>query len=547
MLFLLLFIAFNITIFGSSEADKAQLVSDRAYLQQQQQEAHLQTSYQNQVKTVLPRDYTLPETGAKSLAKQTFYIESIVLSGTTYLSKSKQKKILAPYLKRQLNQQHIQHLIRDVTNAYMIAGYVTTRVSLPKQNLKSKLLRLNVIEGRISKIQIAGQKGWGVRHCVLFKKEQHLNMRHIEASLAQLNRLRSNTYQVSLRPDKTRLGYSEVLLQNRSSGLVSGLASYSNQGKRQLYPDQLLVTVDQFLGFQEQWQLSFSQSTDEKMQQVTAGLDFNVPLKRFKLSLAHQFFRHNFIMQGSGGRYFHTFSHYLSYKGGLSFVCFNFPRHALTLNASYQEKENKRYLENTFLLNRHQLLKILDLSADIVYRPSWGTLTFSPSWRYGQTRFPSYTQDAALGAEPKASFEVYKLNLVYQKSFYVKQKYQHLSLSLTGFYSDRALVGTEQFSLGDQYTVRGFDGFLQGDKGYQYRLSYAMPLTVYINPSLAFEGGEVLSYESGQVQGDLLSVVLTQSMFYHQWSFSLSYSQGLRAPKGVEKAKKVYFNVALSF
>ncbi|MDN3719644.1 POTRA domain-containing protein [Roseibium salinum] len=50
--------------------------------------------------------------------------------------------------------EQIFGLVRDTTNLYVDAGYVTSRAYLPEQDLSTGTLRIQVVEGRIEQVQL---------------------------------------------------------------------------------------------------------------------------------------------------------------------------------------------------------------------------------------------------------------------------------------------------------------------------------------------------------------------------------------------------------
>lgn len=79
-----------------------------------------------------------------------FLIRKIEILGATKLCKQEIRKIVARYENRFLGGSDINVLLEALTRAYVNKGYITTRIYLPKQNIKTGVLRLQVLEGRLA-------------------------------------------------------------------------------------------------------------------------------------------------------------------------------------------------------------------------------------------------------------------------------------------------------------------------------------------------------------------------------------------------------------
>lgn len=87
-------------------------------------------------------------------AEPSFYIEKIEVLGNSSLSNKQIETIIHPYSASEITPSKINELMKKLTEAYLNAGFVASRVYLPKQNLTSKILELRVIEGKVSEITI---------------------------------------------------------------------------------------------------------------------------------------------------------------------------------------------------------------------------------------------------------------------------------------------------------------------------------------------------------------------------------------------------------
>jgi hemolysin activation/secretion protein len=157
-----------------------------------------------------------------------FDIKTIELKGATILKGKELDKITKPYSGSCIGITGINNLMREVTNYYVDKGYVTTRVAVPQQDLKSGNLEIMVMEGTVEDI-ILNENTWRdkaqVKMAFPFMKGRVLNLRDIEQGLDQLNRLASSTATMQLMPGEKQGGTKVVITNNPVKQNVSEAAN----------------------------------------------------------------------------------------------------------------------------------------------------------------------------------------------------------------------------------------------------------------------------------------------------------------------------------
>ncbi|MEK9658110.1 MAG: ShlB/FhaC/HecB family hemolysin secretion/activation protein [bacterium] len=517
--------------------------ADQSFLSEERQQQALKRQYQQAYDLPAPLEFSQKEVKIEAESWKEMTLKKVQVEGANMISKRQQRRLNAAYLNRVVNAKDLQMLQKDYAAAIMTKGYITTRVWLLSQDITKGILRLKVIPGRITHIEIRNKKGWALSQCLVIKKGQLLNIRDLETSLANLNRLSSQSYQSQLIADPAVPGGTIVVLENQPKHPVSGIVSYSNMKKKDLYPDNLLLSMDQLLGLQEQWQLSLGQNTTDVTQYMLSGLTLSLPVKRWVLGLGFRKFKHSYLLKSMGQRYFHYFNTYQQQSIDLNWRCFHWPKAALDIKVAYKHKEQTRHIENTFLIHQHQRLEIAELSAVTRLTHRLGTWHITPLIRWGQTRFPSLATDQ----EAEAQFTVGQLSLGYQYHRRVGRIPLAFEVQYQGFYAEKSMLGTEQFSLGDQYSLRGFDGFLQGDKGYSGGLSLRAIYHNWLTPKLSLEGGKVSSYDENSQTGTVLSWAVENQMSWQYLSATLGYSRALKVSEGLKKQGQVWGQVKVQF
>ncbi|WP_342119452.1 ShlB/FhaC/HecB family hemolysin secretion/activation protein [Pseudoduganella sp. OTU4001] len=87
-----------------------------------------------------------------------FEISRFDVRGNTLLPAAEVERVLAPFRGRERDFGHVAQAQDALTAAYQAAGYSVVAVNLPEQELERGVVRLDVVETRIGRVQVRGQK-----------------------------------------------------------------------------------------------------------------------------------------------------------------------------------------------------------------------------------------------------------------------------------------------------------------------------------------------------------------------------------------------------
>jgi hemolysin activation/secretion protein len=110
--------------------------------------------------TSLSATVALAQAAAEPPADLRIAIRHWNVEGNSLLSTATVDGLLAPYLGASRGLDDIRAAQRDLEAAYHRAGYRTVSVTLPEQEIDSGTVRLRVIEGRIGRVAIAGNRNF---------------------------------------------------------------------------------------------------------------------------------------------------------------------------------------------------------------------------------------------------------------------------------------------------------------------------------------------------------------------------------------------------
>ncbi len=103
-------------------------------------------------------DYEIEDLPPGVISGASFFVKEIAVDGETNLESFEIQKILSPYKNRELKLADLKKAARTLTRAIRSKGYVTTRVLVPPQKVDQGVVHFKVMEGKLGKISIQGNK-----------------------------------------------------------------------------------------------------------------------------------------------------------------------------------------------------------------------------------------------------------------------------------------------------------------------------------------------------------------------------------------------------
>lgn len=409
-----------------------------------------------------------------------FTINTVILDGASLLPEKNLRKTYADQLGQCIGIAQINNIVSRITQGYIDAGYVTSRAYIPQQNLSSGELRISVVEGYIEAIRLEGgpQRLLATAFPGLIGKP--LNLREIEQGLDQLNRLRSANATIQFVPG-SELGASEVVIRYRKAEPVSINLGYNNSGQEStgIYKVSAGGGWDNPLGINDFIYLNHStnardESAGKKSQ--STSLHYSLPFGFWNFALDASQFEYANLVTGSATT-FET-------RGTNEVLQFSVDR-LLTRNQTsktiaslhVKSQTSENYIDDVLLLtsSRDDTVMGVDLSREM-YLPRNITLITSLGYTRGlKSEFHSEAAQQAPDSPPE-DFEKYSLDVTLLGAVQALGNVWQWRTELHGQYSDDLLFSSESFSIGSQYTVRGFkeDG-LSGDTGIYWRNEISLP------------------------------------------------------------------------
>lgn len=450
---------------------------------------------------------TLPESKPIE-SSQCIEIKAIIFEGNTIYDSNTLTEV-SGFQSGCIGLNTINEYLRNISNHYMQAGYVTSRAFMTPQDLSGGVLQLVILEGKVEKVLFNGQESGALDMALPDSSGKVLNLRDIEQGLDQVNRLSRYNAQIKLLPSALQ-GYSIVDIQSAPHKFGSVGAGFNNSGQKSTGEQQisLSVTTDNLFKLLDQWSLTATKSAayiDSKdSESLYLGVDipygyWNVGFRTSYSTYHTTFTNQGFTFDSSG----QTNSHDLDIK----WLLFRDSISKSSLRASVKHRREKNYILGSLVEASSRNLSATALSWEHSTRLAGGFLSAAPKIAIGTDWFggeETLSNDPAL---PDAEFVKGSLTASYT---YPIAPSVTMTSTLFGQWSNDTLYGAERISIGGEYSVRGFKGTsLSGDEGYYWRndLTYRIgqwPYIGQITTVLALDTGTIVEDNRDQYEGGSL-------------------------------------------
>ena len=481
------------------------LVEKQISLRQQQQQVELDSAIQSQqvkVPSVLLESERVQSLGFPKNETQCFPINQLVL--TDYQAEENPSasslKLIQPsrfswalksvYAERDfalpacIGSEGINVLLRRIQNRLIDLGYVTTRVVVEPQDLRSGMLVLTVIPGKVGRIQLQDQSAipFATRGTLWFAMPMAqgdiLNIRNIEQGLENLKRVPSADVNMELVPTDA-VGETDVVIAYKQSlpfHLTLGLDDSASkatgrlQGSATFSWDNVFTLNDMFYISGTR---SFKRDSDDaegNYGSKNISLYYSIPWKNYLLTLSGSKYSYHQTVAGAFESYTYS-GESQQMKANLSRLLSRGSLHKTYVNAALWTKKSHNYINDTEIevqrrrtagwevgLNHTQYIgeTVLQLFAN--YKRGTG----------GNKALPAPEEEFGEGT---SRMQIFTAGIDFTYPFTIGNQPFRFNTSWSGQWNGTPLTQQDKFSIGGRYTVRGFDGelSLSGEKGWLWR------------------------------------------------------------------------------
>lgn len=385
-----------------------------------------------------------------------------------------------------LSVSDINQLVTNVQNRIIEKGYVTTRVLVENQNLKSGNLFLTLIPGRIDQIipiDIKASRSIYIDNtgnpanfapAMPMESGDLLNVRDIEQALENFKRVPTAEADFSIAPSSriSTPGYSDIQVkwsQDRRWRLSASVDD-SGQDSTGVYQGNVTLSLDNPTWHNDLLYLSYNHDLDGGNEDSDGSWGYNVgyvlPVDNTQLTITHSGYNYDQTVAGANQDYVYSGESYNT--DVLVSHLVHRDNHSKTyLKAGGFAKQQNNYIDDTEV--EVQRRRTAGYKAGIGYETLIGKTQWVGDVIYqrGTGAFDAISPPEALFDEGSARAGIIKTNIDVNQPIKLANKALNYHATFKGQYATEALVPNERFIIGGRYSVRGFDGerSLSGDHG----------------------------------------------------------------------------------
>jgi hemolysin activation/secretion protein len=447
-------------------------------------------------------------------------LSKVDIEANPLITEARQRELVAPYLGSCIDSDLIRQLLAAISNDFIENGYVTSRPYLQEQDVSDGQVEIRVLIGTVEAVidAASGGRSGKISTAFLFSDEI-LNLRDLETSLEQIERVASVEASIEIRPG-TQQGGSIVAIKTTESDSLRFEVGANAQSD-----------LDNQLSFFMNWdnpdilqlRLNDGELRESFQSNRSRELSYSFPLGKYLLALSLAEIEFDQRIQGSFGSFLSE-GETDSERIVISRTVARNQSNRLTVALALELDDTENFLENERIdVSSYKTTQLLlELHHDW-YQP-WGQLGLRYGFRQGLDSFGArdddyFTRTDDSASEARLQFEMFSIDgrLIYL----LGNPDRYLDLNLYFQHSDDILFDSDKLDLGSPYTVRGYSSALSGSNGWYLRndvtwqfRSVANPfggksLTKSIALSLGLDYGEVkCEIDNQDVCGDIYGAAL---------------------------------------
>ncbi|MDX1455038.1 MAG: ShlB/FhaC/HecB family hemolysin secretion/activation protein [Gammaproteobacteria bacterium] len=414
----------------------------------------------------LPQPVPEPETTDPSLpaapAGPTVRVDTFSFVGNTVFSDADLAALLANYTGQQLSLTQIYAAADGITQLYRDAGYGLASAVIPAQRLNSGTVRIEIIEGRIGGVSIAGNERYSFgflakRFASLQPGDLYRNKR-METAVLLLNDLPGLEARAVIKPG-TEYGTSNIAFRV-AEDRFEGTASLDNYGREEL--GQIRLTANAFInnpgGFGDRLNGTVLASEDGLLTYGNIAYGFPVTNNGGRLRFTYN--RADYEVEGD------VFAA-LGIEGDNTTTRVDYIQpisrtrtRNVVFNAAVYSFETESFIADALLPNNATELTLLELGIF-----TSGLTTSRIGWTFSALVSGNGKANESTVTDIQSDAQQAKLRLDGSLSLPFGSNWLFYSRA-TVVHSSDPLVDSQKFSLGGPFSVRGyFPSELRGDQG----------------------------------------------------------------------------------
>lgn len=455
---------------------------------------------------------------------------------------------LSQFANKKIGVKGINLLMKRINAEIVDQGYVTTRVYIEEQDLSRGILFFTLAPGTIADIRFADPNTWGTyKNAFPMGRGSLLNIRDIEQGLDQMKRIPSQDVDIQIEPAQEQ-GQSNLILTVKRKKPWSLVFNVDDSGTRDTGKLQMStgLQLDQPFSANDLFYISWNQDAEQAGEKKGTRADsiyYSIPFGNETLTYSHSAYDYHQTV-ANAVLPFRSSGEFSSDQLSITHLLQRNQTSKTDLAFDVIHKKRRSYINNTEIDVQHQ--ETTAMQAGILHRQYWGqsVADISLKWQKGVPWFhaiPGATDE--MPGEATTQYNMYLLGLTFMTPVHVGNKTGQYNLVIRGQKTNDRIYGSEFFSIGGRYTVRGFDGeqTLSAENGMIVRNELQIPLKQNHQFYTAVDYGKVQGPSAGYLLGtELCGGAIGFRGRIKALQYDVFVGWPIKKPEGLTTAKQAY-------
>ena len=385
------------------------------------------------------------------------------------------RKTIKPFVNRKLTVEDVNRLSTSLNTALIEHGYVTSRIGIPSQSLASGNLQFNLQLGRVESVlykTYAQPLPW--QNAFPIREGDILNIRNIEQGIEQMKRIGSQNVSVELEPGTKPLA-TNIVLETTKKPAIHGMISIDDSGLKDTGKLQwtAAIGVDRVFNANDSLNLSINRDAaqdGERKGSRNHTISYSIPRGKDTFSISYSDMKYHQTINSMATPFISS-SHAKTVRGSWNHVFHRDRTTKRSWDIIISKRNAKNYINDVEVAVQRANTASLEVGISERRYIKQNTLYSRVAIKQGVGWFgsqPEYGNGA-----PSTRFTQLLVDVDYQ----IPRIWGHRPASITSSFhgqwtlGDKRLFSRDMISLGNRYTVQGFDGenTLMAESGWYMR------------------------------------------------------------------------------
>lgn len=385
------------------------------------------------------------------------------------------RKTIKPFVNRILTVEDVNRLSTNLNTALIEHGYVTSRIGIPSQSLASGNLQFNLQLGRVESVlykTYAQPLPW--QNAFPIREGDILNIRNIEQGIEQMKRIGSQNVSIELEPGTKPLA-TNIILETTKKSPIHGMISIDDSGLKDTGKLQwtAAIGVDRVFNANDSLNLSINRDAAQDGEQKGSRnhtISYSIPRGKDTFSISYSDMKYHQTINSMATPFISS-SHAKTVRGSWNHIFHRDRTTKRSWDIIISKRNAKNYINDVEVAVQRANTASLEVGISERRYIKQNTLYSRAAIKQGVGWFgsqPEYGNGA-----PSTRYTQLMLDVDYQ----IPRIWGHRPASITTSFhgqwtlGNKRLFSRDMISLGNRYTVQGFDGenTLMAESGWYMR------------------------------------------------------------------------------